>query len=952
MIDFTIWKLTESQQNVQGPGIKAMQDAFVEMGERGVPTEYNDYGFNKQDWNSYINFSGRGYLASESIPVSVAVQMLKILSHYKNTQIKNFAQINDLVKKDFSQISQDSVSEKSGVFVYDRQPLKYGKVSIYIPNGIDRSMVIAINKIIDKSFETEGAEKTIDNFGNMNFPRFKKFSADKEKLHHYLIEKSILPEILNFLKTKGLSVESESGSVDFSKPQAEKETQDNLQILGIEETPYGKKLGIVFNSSFSKSSSTFQSLKSSGLTPKGVSYAKDPPRFLVNIEDLELFSKVTEIISKSGFDTSELQKYSPQATKQAKKPKSGSEFLFFQDLEEDKVKIKPDYRSLTPEKKQFIKESIQYSFPQYQWNKEDYSYTVSGSYKQYVNFGIVLKKFGYNVEKLREILKSKLQNKKLEKTTWEGQHDNDENFLSSIDSKFPESNFDLFGEQKKGVAFLYGRNFAILGDETGFGKSVQMIYAAELRMQKESRPTLIITLKAVQNQFAKEIINALGEKEKDNISLDPVNPKKWTIVRYDNFSSGKNIENNIAALKKANFGIVIFDELHKVKHSTSKRSQNISQVIENIPTRWGATATISSNKPMDIRNQLVMTGHHLGKISEGKFKRDFAGMAATGYGGSYEAGDFENQIRSAEKLNKWLVLSGLYIRRSKDDVREMPELKTSDSIVSLDSKKFNHFYNNKISTYQSPNLAISKLSAARETNAHLKTDQTTDKVIDIVSKNLKKPENNYAASKVVVFTNFVEAGRQLVEKIKEKLKRIDPNFYVLEYLGSTKQKARNEVKSKFTNDPNAKVLVMSMKMGGTGIDFPNASQNMVINDFDWTPESAEQSEGRIYRINTNHPVNIEYVVSNGLDKDLYDLLQKKRKLAEVIQTYRKDYYEKEHDDESLDKIVSLRKEMASIDNAIVDRANKELPGSGDALNSESFRDYLSNEEQLKEYLIY
>ena len=61
---------------------------------------------------------------------------------------------------------------------------------------------------------------------------------------------------------------------------------------------------------------------------------------------------------------------------------------------------------------------------------------------------------------------------------------------------------------------------------------------------------------------------------------------------------------------------------------------------------------------------------------------------------------------------------------------------------------------------------------------------------------------------------------------------------------------------------------MSMKMGSTGIDFPNASRNMVINDFDWTPESAEQSEGRIYRINTDHPVDISYMVSQGIDSNL------------------------------------------------------------------------------------
>ena len=53
----------------------------------------------------------------------------------------------------------------------------------------------------------------------------------------------------------------------------------------------------------------------------------------------------------------------------------------------------------------------------------------------------------------------------------------------------------------------------------------------------------------------------------------------------------------------------------------------------------------------------------------------------------------------------------------------------------------------------------------------------------------------------------------------------------------------------------------------------NAAQNMVINDFDWTPESAEQSEGRIYRINTNHPVNIDYTIAHGIDSKLFEKVQ-------------------------------------------------------------------------------
>ena len=183
----------------------------------------------------------------------------------------------------------------------------------------------------------------------------------------------------------------------------------------------------------------------------------------------------------------------------------------------------------------------------------------------------------------------------------------------------------------------------------------------------------------------------------------------------------------------------------------------------------------------------------------------------------------------------------------------------------------------------------------------------------------------------------------IYEKLSKKLKEIDPNFKVITYLSSTKKQERDKVKHVFSTDPNAKALVMSMKMGGTGISFPNASQNMIVNDFDWTPESAEQSEGRIYRINTDHPVKILYTLAPGLDMEIYTAVQRKRKLAEIIQRYRKEYQEKEADDDLLQKIVDTQVEASKIDeeikSLIAKAASKSL--------GESF--YFSNYLKLLEF---
>lgn len=746
----------------------------------------------------------------------------------------------------------------------------------------------------------------------------------------------------------------------------------DIDIISKQKNSWGNKLLIRFNR---KSKQIYFKMKDLGIAPKGIVYAGDE-NHLVNIDDRRLFDSVVSVIKSFGLDVSPLEDFmrtgaipersSSESSSSSSEDRDRTGVIRFKDGPGNTVFVKTSVFDLPQEIKNFVKESIQYTFPEYTYkaesrdgNKDEWAswfYTIRGNFKQYVTFGQLLGKFGYPVDDLRKIIKAKLDTGRLSRTDWEGRFDKDKEFQDSIEKKLPDSMVDLYDEQKFGVAFLYGRDHAILGDETGFGKSLQLITAAALRMQASNKPTLIITLKATQKQFAGEILRVMGEGEKDKISLDPANPKKWTVVRYSDFSGGvgernKKVEQFMEKLRAAGFGVAILDELHKVKHGKSQRSKNIASVVETIPTRWGASATVSSNKPIDVKNQLLMMGHQLGRIDERKFKRDFAGI--TKGARKKGSGSDEGEIRAAERLNKWLNLSGVYVRREKGDIREMPELSVGSDSTGIDQTRFNDIYSEKIREYSSRRsggdvLPVNKLMAARLAVAQLKTDETTQKVLRIVLEGEGEPP---AASKVVVFTNFKESGKQLVSKISEGLKMINPAYKVITYLSDTAKLEREQVKSVFTDDPNAKVLIMSMKMGGTGIDFPNAAQHMVINDFDWTPESAEQSEGRIYRINTNHPVNIRYVVGNGLDQELFERVQRKREISAIIQKYRREYHDAESAPEALKKIIDAQKEIKKINDEMIKIVATELPGAEEAMKSESFSSFLDRFESFYEAML-
>lgn len=939
----------ENKENlVSGPGIDLLKTTFHDMFERGAPVVDDFTGFNKVDFGAYTAIVSNPNFHNDSIPVATATRMLAILSRYKNTQISNYEDIKKAVENDIK--ASLKIDDHQEIVIHTDAERVWGKIKVYVPGGISKKLM---TKISDLIVEKKKLVRVRDNYGAMKYPVFKFFNTDRNQLNTYYIHPEVIDDVVKLISGEmnvAVKVSGSPVSVEDKAPASEKK---QLVVIGIQDTRFGKKIAIQLNVPFEQSKSILDSAKSSNLVPRGYSYdgSTRPPKFLIAADSKDLYDSVKGKLSDGGIDIADLDKFvdenklfSGEGQKEIsfeKKPeiKTTKPIISFLDRRnglDDVMTINVPYREASQDQKAFLKELIQYTFPSYRWDAKSFSYIVSGNFKQYATFGQILKRFGYHVEDLRAILDSKLKNGGVKKTDHEGKVDAD--FKDKIDSRLPESKFELYKEQKDGIAFLYGRNHAILGDATGVGKTLTAIAAAELKMQDigAGSKALVITLKAVQNQWVEEIKNVVGENV--DISKDGLTPKRWTVLYYDNFSSGKNLQNVIDSTKNANYSIVIFDELHKLKHQTAKRSQNIEKATINIPYKWGASATISANRPSDVKNQLKIVGHPLGDIQDGKFKRDFAGMVPNGYGGAYVEGSFEDRIRAAEKLNKWLNLSGVYVRRTKEDLREMPNLTIDAASTDIKEEDFHKSLKEKLRGYKDPDLAISELIASREVLANMKVDYTVNKAFETIKNNSDKPANNYAASKVVIFTNFVKSGSEIFEKLSRKLQDLDPKFKVITYLSLTKKAERNKVKEVFTNDPNAKALVMSMKMGGTGISFPNASQNMIINDFDWTPESAEQSEGRIYRINTDHPVNITYTIAKGLDTELFVIVQKKRKLAELIQRYRKEYQEKEVDEETIQKIIDAQKKMQEIDSEI----NKLIANAASKAMGESvsFKDYL------------
>lgn len=719
----------------------------------------------------------------------------------------------------------------------------------------------------------------------------------------------------------------------LGKPVITDSKLPKLTVLGKEQTHWGEKLLVTYDLDYNISNRLREELNQKGLWKNVIGFLrKDNNKAIYGIstEDKTGFDNVVEVL-KQYLDVSDLEKLAHTIKTEVIKKK-----MTFVDREGGKLDIHVENWFKHNEKeREFIKQLIKYTFPGATYNMSTRNWEVNGDYNQYVIFGKLLKRYGWDVDELRDIVVNKLESKKIERQPIEGKVP--DNFTETINQRLPNSIFELYPLQKEGVGFLYSRKSAILGDETGLGKTVQLIAAAEIKMQESAGDTLIITLKSIVDQWKKEILGVIGTDKEQLISTDVLSPKRWTIIYYDMFSKGKSIQNFVDSVKQHDFLVVIFDEMHKIKHASAAKSINIETATQQIPYRWGASATISSNLPINVRNQLVMIGHHLGKLSEGLFKREFAGMVPEGWGGAYTASkDREIEIKAAENLNKWLNLTGVYVRKKKEDIREMPALTVQDKKVEINQVAYNQDLRWRISQLKDPNLIISVLGATRQALAFNKVPKTVEESKELVANN----------KRLVVFTNFIESGGLLKEKLGEVTKVINPNWKILTYTSDTPAKELKLVKNKFIHEQDYRILLMSMKMGGTGIDFPNAAQNMLINDFDWTPEQAEQSIGRIFRINTNHPVDIKYIIAHGtLDEKLFDILKRKMEIANIIQQYRKDYQEDVNPEQALQNLINAQLEMDKVDADMGDVVRQAAREANPNVR-ESFKEFYNDNEGL------
>ncbi|MGH9066578.1 MAG: helicase-related protein, partial [Acidimicrobiales bacterium] len=125
--------------------------------------------------------------------------------------------------------------------------------------------------------------------------------------------------------------------------------------------------------------------------------------------------------------------------------------------------------------------------------------------------------------------------------------------------------------------------------------------------------------------------------------------------------------------------------------------------------------------------------------------------------------------------------------------------------------------------------------------------------------------------KLIVFAHHREVVEALVERLG-----------ALRIAGEDSATERQATVDRFQTDPEARVIVCSLKAAGVGITLTAAS-DVVFAELDWTPAAHDQGADRAHRFGQTEPVTVWWMLTEGtIEGYMSRLLTRKAKVTASV----------------------------------------------------------------------
>jgi len=458
----------------------------------------------------------------------------------------------------------------------------------------------------------------------------------------------------------------------------------------------------------------------------------------------------------------------------------------------------------------------------------------------------------------------------------------------NIDNIFKEQNFtipkDLTAElrpyQKRGYNWVCSLLFSgfgcILADDMGLGKTVQSI-AAVLRLKEEGLlgdGCLVVAPAALLNNWEKEL-----SRFAPRLGVSRYHGSRRRIDRKRDvfLTTYQTAVRDAEKLKAEAFSMLLVDEAHLMKNAETRISRTVKQLRSKY--RLALSGTPVENRLEDLRSlfDFILPGY-LGNVEE--FKERYRVPIEV--------------MRSREKaaaLQK--ITAPFLLRRLKTDKKiivDLPEKIVSNEYAVLEKVQAALYEtvvsesidkSEKSEPQERSALILSLLTSLKQICDHPRVfDKESPPVSELSGKAqlLLTLLGEILANreKTLVFSQYVETLDCLERIIKAELGEAP-----LVYHGGLNQKVRAGIVDRFQNDPSARILLVSLRAGGLGLNLTAASR-VIHYDLWYNPAVENQATDRAFRIGQERNVFVHrFITKNSFEEKIDAMISSKQELADM-----------------------------------------------------------------------
>lgn len=422
----------------------------------------------------------------------------------------------------------------------------------------------------------------------------------------------------------------------------------------------------------------------------------------------------------------------------------------------------------------------------------------------------------------------------------------------------------------------------LLGDEMGLGKTLMVLtHLARLKEQGFSKkPALVVCPTSVIDVWKEEArihipsLNVVKWHGSERDMLDPllkdcdVLITSYAILRRDIQTKLRDME----------FGTLILDEAQYVRNQQTDSFKSVKSI--KCTHRLALTGTPIENHLSDLYN--IMDCVEEGILGQrSTFEKQFANPIEQG--------------NMSVAFNLKMLLSPVMMRRKKAEVESelppkienivhcplSPEQKVlyKQFINQLGGALGNTLSPDAVTNSHTHFTLLSALTRLRQICCHPslilgKEGQEhrsgkLDALREIMAECLEMNR------KIIIYSQFLKMQEHIVEIAQE----LDSKG-ALWLHGSTQN--RHEIVSQFQKEDGPKIIVVSLKAGGTGITLTEAD-TVIFADPWWNPAVEDQAIDRAHRIGQKKTVHvIRLIAKDSIECEVVALAEKKRSAAQSV----------------------------------------------------------------------